>query len=108
KLSSENPVKEGFARTAVRFHLNLPQGGFWGRRHWALLPARAPAGGENPQGFHPFANSILAGKSAAGRQSTPLRRLCAPCIATPAGAQCRRKGVLCLPRTMPDWGKMNR
>ncbi|MDR1230881.1 MAG: hypothetical protein LBK61_05720, partial [Spirochaetaceae bacterium] len=54
KLSSENPVKEGFARTAVRFHLNLPQGGFWGRRHWALLPAfcrlRGVAGRPPPPG----------------------------------------------------------
>ncbi|MDR1230104.1 MAG: hypothetical protein LBK61_01755 [Spirochaetaceae bacterium] len=40
----------------------------------------APAGGENPQGFHPFANPtpILAGNQRHGRQSTPLRRLCFP------------------------------
>ncbi|MDR1231412.1 MAG: hypothetical protein LBK61_08425 [Spirochaetaceae bacterium] len=25
--------------------------------------------------------------------------------ASPSGAQCRRKGVLCLPGTMPDWGE---
>ncbi|MDR1232419.1 MAG: hypothetical protein LBK61_13580, partial [Spirochaetaceae bacterium] len=40
----------------------------------------APAGGENPQGFHPFVNTspILAEESAAGRQNTVMRRLCFP------------------------------
>jgi hypothetical protein len=40
----------------------------------------APAGGENPSGFHPFANPapVLAGRSAAGRQNTVMRRLCFP------------------------------
>ncbi|MDR1232532.1 MAG: hypothetical protein LBK61_14155 [Spirochaetaceae bacterium] len=35
-------------------------------------PWNTPAGGENPQGFHPFANlsPILAEESAAGRQNT--------------------------------------
>ncbi|MDR1232042.1 MAG: hypothetical protein LBK61_11675 [Spirochaetaceae bacterium] len=47
----------------------------------------APAGGANPTGFHPIANHFLLVKpvpdsgreSAAGRQSTPLWRLCFPC-----------------------------
>ncbi|MDR1231114.1 MAG: hypothetical protein LBK61_06915 [Spirochaetaceae bacterium] len=51
----------------------------------------APAGGENPQGFHPFANHIrcescpflnptpiLAGNQRHGRQNTVMRRLCFP------------------------------
>ncbi|MDR1232314.1 MAG: hypothetical protein LBK61_13050 [Spirochaetaceae bacterium] len=39
-----------------------------------------PAGGENPQGFHPFVKPlpVLAGRSAAGRQNTVMRRLCFP------------------------------
>ncbi|MDR1231022.1 MAG: hypothetical protein LBK61_06445, partial [Spirochaetaceae bacterium] len=43
-------------------------------------PRRAPAGGENPSGFHPVANHspILAEESAAGRQNTVMRRLCFP------------------------------
>ncbi|MDR1232600.1 MAG: hypothetical protein LBK61_14510 [Spirochaetaceae bacterium] len=69
---------------------------------------RVPAGGENPQGFHPFVNHIspmrnispiLAGNQRlAGR--TPPYGGCA----SPSGAQCRHKGVFCLPGTMPDWG----
>ncbi|MDR1232044.1 MAG: hypothetical protein LBK61_11685 [Spirochaetaceae bacterium] len=37
-------------------------------------------GAQTLPGFHPFANlsPILAEESAAGRQSTPLRRLCFP------------------------------
>ncbi|MDR1229771.1 MAG: hypothetical protein LBK61_00050 [Spirochaetaceae bacterium] len=43
-------------------------------------PADCPAGGENPAGFHPIVKPlpILAERTAAGRQSTPLRRLCFP------------------------------
>jgi hypothetical protein len=42
---------------------------------------KAPAGGENPSGFHPVANPtpILAEESAAGRQNTVMRRGCFPC-----------------------------
>ncbi|MDR1231862.1 MAG: hypothetical protein LBK61_10735, partial [Spirochaetaceae bacterium] len=46
------------------------------------MPLRsAAARGENPSGFHPFANlsPILAEESAAGRQNTVMRRLCFPC-----------------------------
>ncbi|MDR1230497.1 MAG: hypothetical protein LBK61_03740 [Spirochaetaceae bacterium] len=44
------------------------------------LPLRSvPAGSENPLGFHPFVDPILAGRSAEGRQNTPLWRLCFPC-----------------------------
>ncbi|MDR1231929.1 MAG: hypothetical protein LBK61_11090 [Spirochaetaceae bacterium] len=50
-----------------------------------VLPLRsAPAGGENPLGFHPFViplvkpTPILAEESAAGRQNTVMRRLCFP------------------------------
>jgi hypothetical protein len=52
-------------------------------------PLIAPAGGENPTGFHPFANSppILAEELAAGRQNTAMRRLCFPygCAMPPHG-----------------------
>ncbi|MDR1231897.1 MAG: hypothetical protein LBK61_10925, partial [Spirochaetaceae bacterium] len=41
------PVKEGFARAAVRFHLNLPQGRFWGCRRRALLRVRDLRAGSN-------------------------------------------------------------
>ncbi|MDR1230582.1 MAG: hypothetical protein LBK61_04170 [Spirochaetaceae bacterium] len=66
---------------------------------------RVPAGGENPAGFHPIANltPILAeNQRQAGR--TPPYGGCA----SPSGAQCRHKGVFCLPGTMPDWGEMNK
>ncbi|MDR1230093.1 MAG: hypothetical protein LBK61_01690 [Spirochaetaceae bacterium] len=69
---------------------------FWSKeqrhgRQNTPLRRTAPAGGENPQGFHPFANHfrcescpdlnhtpILAEESAAGRQNTVMRRLCFP------------------------------
>ncbi|MDR1230396.1 MAG: hypothetical protein LBK61_03220 [Spirochaetaceae bacterium] len=46
------------------------------------LTADCPAGGENPQGFHPFAkpSPILAEESAAGRQNTVMR-------SAPAGSE---------------------
>ncbi|MDR1231704.1 MAG: hypothetical protein LBK61_09915 [Spirochaetaceae bacterium] len=61
-------------------------------RHLREGPLRsAPAGGENPSSFHPFANHfrcescpdlnttpILAEESAAGRQNTVMWRLCFP------------------------------
>ncbi|MDR1230183.1 MAG: hypothetical protein LBK61_02155 [Spirochaetaceae bacterium] len=59
----------------------------------------APAGSENPQGFHPFTKQtpILAENQRwAGRIPS-----CGGC-ASPAGAQCRRMTVFCLPGTMPD------
>ncbi|MDR1230621.1 MAG: hypothetical protein LBK61_04380 [Spirochaetaceae bacterium] len=45
-----------------------------------------PAGGENPQGFHPVVNhfrcetypQFWSKEQRHGRQSTPLRRLCFP------------------------------
>jgi hypothetical protein len=60
---------------------------------------RAAARGENPLGFHPFVDIIrlwLEDQRRAGR--TPP---CGGC-ASPSGAQCRRRVVFCLPRTMPD------
>ncbi|MDR1231328.1 MAG: hypothetical protein LBK61_08000 [Spirochaetaceae bacterium] len=73
--------------------------------------AECPAGGENPSGFHPFANHfrletcpdvnltpILAEKSAAGRQNTVMWRLCFPC----GRALPPHDGILPAV-TMPDW-----
>ncbi|MDR1232100.1 MAG: hypothetical protein LBK61_11975 [Spirochaetaceae bacterium] len=53
----------------------------------AAVGRSAPAGSENPQGFHPFAqlSPILAEIAAAGRQNTPLWRLCAPLHGKPFG-----------------------
>ncbi|MDR1230849.1 MAG: hypothetical protein LBK61_05555 [Spirochaetaceae bacterium] len=112
----------------------------------------APAGGENPQGFHPFAKPSRlesypnSGRRNSGRQECPcgerkpagFSSLCEsyplgfhPCFcpipysgrrnsgmagrappyggcASPSGAQCRHKGVLCLPGTMPDRGRMDK
>ncbi|MDR1229818.1 MAG: hypothetical protein LBK61_00285, partial [Spirochaetaceae bacterium] len=73
----------------------------------------APAGSENPQGFHPFVESIpvLAGNQPgfhpcfnpipnSGRRNSGMAGRAPPYggCASPSGAQCRRKGVLCLPR----------
>ncbi|MDR1230404.1 MAG: hypothetical protein LBK61_03260, partial [Spirochaetaceae bacterium] len=67
----------------------------------------SPAVGENPQGFHPcfshpFVKPLPAfwprNQRQAGR--TPPYGGCA----SPSGAQCRHKGVFCLPGTMPDRG----
>jgi hypothetical protein len=80
-LSSENPVKEGSVRTAVRFHLNLPQGGFWGRCHWALLSAhRKPLRGAKTQRVFILLRILFGScrKSAADGQNTVMRRLCFP------------------------------
>ncbi|MDR1229767.1 MAG: hypothetical protein LBK61_00030 [Spirochaetaceae bacterium] len=51
----------------------------------AVLPRTAPAGGENPAGFHPFFSHsfvkplpVLVEGTAAGRQNTVMRRLCLP------------------------------
>ncbi|MDR1231197.1 MAG: hypothetical protein LBK61_07335 [Spirochaetaceae bacterium] len=56
----------------------LPQ--FWPRNQRS-----APAGSENPTGFHPIANHIRyesypdsGRESAAGRQNIAMRRLCFP------------------------------
>ncbi|MDR1229845.1 MAG: hypothetical protein LBK61_00425 [Spirochaetaceae bacterium] len=56
----------------------------------------APAGGENPQGFHPCFRSIPN----SGRKSSGMADRAPPYggCASPSGAQCRHKGVLCLPR----------
>ncbi|MDR1231432.1 MAG: hypothetical protein LBK61_08530, partial [Spirochaetaceae bacterium] len=84
---------------------------FWprisgGRARYALavLPRTAPAGGENPAGFHPFVSHpivkplpVLAGNQ---RQAGRIPS-CGGC-ASPSGAQCRRMTVFCLPGTMPD------
>jgi hypothetical protein len=62
----------------------------------------APAGGENPTGFHSLVNPIPDScRESAGAGRTPPYGGCA----SPSGAQCRHKGVLCLPGTMPDWGE---
>ncbi|MDR1231924.1 MAG: hypothetical protein LBK61_11060 [Spirochaetaceae bacterium] len=65
----------------------------------------APAGGANPSGFHPFANPtpVLAGNQRQAGRAPPYGG-----CASPSGAQCRHKGVLCLPGTMPDWGEMDK
>ncbi|MDR1230148.1 MAG: hypothetical protein LBK61_01980 [Spirochaetaceae bacterium] len=55
-----------------------------------------------PIRFSPIPNSCRKNSGMAGR--APPYGGCA----SPSGAQCRRKGVLCLPGTMPDWGRMNR
>jgi hypothetical protein len=47
ELSSENPEKEGSARTAVRFHLGPPCGGFWDGGCRALLRTCGPHAGSN-------------------------------------------------------------
>ncbi|MDR1230309.1 MAG: hypothetical protein LBK61_02785 [Spirochaetaceae bacterium] len=109
------------------------------------LAADCPAGGENPQGFHPFVNlsPILAGNQrsapAGGENPAGFSSLCESHIpdakhipdanlplfwprnrrqagrippyggcASPSGAQCRHKGVFCLPGTMPDRGGRNK
>ncbi|MDR1230782.1 MAG: hypothetical protein LBK61_05215 [Spirochaetaceae bacterium] len=101
-------------------------------------PADCPAGGENPQGFHPCVShpcvkpipdsgrksSGMAGRASlvaecpcrgrklagvsslrgtsprSGRKSSGMAGISPPYggCASPAGAQCRHKGVLCLPR----------
>ncbi|MDR1230002.1 MAG: hypothetical protein LBK61_01230 [Spirochaetaceae bacterium] len=68
-------------------------------------PADCPAGGENPQGFHPFAEPIpvLVESTAAGRQNTVMRRLWLP----RGRAKPPHDGILPAV-TMPDWGEMNR
>jgi hypothetical protein len=69
-----------------------------------FIPLGAPAGGENPQGFHPFVGfHVITGRSPEGGQRAVMRRLCAPCMATPSGAQRRRMAACCPPRTMPDY-----
>ncbi|MDR1232058.1 MAG: hypothetical protein LBK61_11760 [Spirochaetaceae bacterium] len=65
----------------------------------------APAGSENPLGFHPFVKPFPNScRESAGTGRIPS---CGGC-ASPAGAQCRRMTVFCPPRTMPDWGGMNK
>ncbi|MDR1231695.1 MAG: hypothetical protein LBK61_09870 [Spirochaetaceae bacterium] len=59
-----------------------------------------PAGGENPLGFHPFANlsPILVEGTAAGRQNTVMRWLCFP-----FGRAMPPHGGILPAVTMPDW-----
>ncbi|MDR1232088.1 MAG: hypothetical protein LBK61_11915 [Spirochaetaceae bacterium] len=58
----------------------------------------APAGGENPLGFHPFVKPVPD----SCRESAGTGRIPSCGCASPAGAQCRRMTVFCPPRTMPD------
>ncbi|MDR1230736.1 MAG: hypothetical protein LBK61_04975 [Spirochaetaceae bacterium] len=68
--------------------------------------ADCPAGGVNPQGFHPCFRPIPD----SGRKSSGMAGRAPPYggCASPSGAQCRHKGVLCLPGTMPNWGEMDK
>ncbi|MDR1230096.1 MAG: hypothetical protein LBK61_01705 [Spirochaetaceae bacterium] len=71
------------------------------------MPLRnAPAGGENPAGFHPFVKTLPN----SGRKSSGMAGISPPYggCAYPAGAQCRRKGVLCLPRRCRIGERMNK
>ncbi|MDR1231237.1 MAG: hypothetical protein LBK61_07535 [Spirochaetaceae bacterium] len=81
----------------------------------AVLPRTAPAGGENPSGFHPFAKHFLlesypdsGRESAAGRQNTVMWRLCAPLHGKPFGRAMPPHDGILPAVTMPDWGRMNR
>ncbi|MDR1230910.1 MAG: hypothetical protein LBK61_05865 [Spirochaetaceae bacterium] len=65
---------------------------------WRLFPCR----GRKPAGFHPFVKPIPN----SGRRNSGKAGISPPYggCAYPSGAQCRRKGVICLPGTMLDWG----
>ncbi|MDR1230785.1 MAG: hypothetical protein LBK61_05230 [Spirochaetaceae bacterium] len=94
-------------RTYPRFRLKISGGR--ARYAAAALPLRnAPAGGENPSGFHPIViplvkpTPVLAEESAAGRQNTVMWRLCFPC-----GCAMPPHGGILPAVTMPDRGGMN-
>ncbi|MDR1231072.1 MAG: hypothetical protein LBK61_06700, partial [Spirochaetaceae bacterium] len=61
------------------------------------LTADCPAGGENPQGFHPFfSHPFVKPLPNSDRRSSGMAVRAPPYggCASPSGAQCRRKGVL--------------
>jgi hypothetical protein len=58
--------------------------------------AECPCGGRKPVGFSSL-NPILAENQRWADRAPPYGG-----CASPSGAQCRHKGVLCPPRTMPD------
>ncbi|MDR1230005.1 MAG: hypothetical protein LBK61_01245 [Spirochaetaceae bacterium] len=58
-------------------------------------------GAKTLPGFHPFAPIPILAENQRWAGRAPPYGGCA----SPSGAQCRRKGVLCLPGTMPDWGE---
>ncbi|MDR1231148.1 MAG: hypothetical protein LBK61_07085 [Spirochaetaceae bacterium] len=66
----------------------------------------APAGGENPQGFHPFVKPIPN----SGRKNSGMAGISPPYggIAHPKGKHSRRKGVICLPRRCRIGERMNK
>ncbi|MDR1231046.1 MAG: hypothetical protein LBK61_06570 [Spirochaetaceae bacterium] len=57
-----------------------------------LVP-ECPCGGRKPFGFSSLLESGFVGRSAGAGRAPPYGG-----CAYPSGAQCRRKGVLCLPR----------
>ncbi|MDR1231441.1 MAG: hypothetical protein LBK61_08575 [Spirochaetaceae bacterium] len=69
------------------------------------LMAECPAGRRKPAWF----SSLRGTSPRSGRKSSGMAGRAPPHggCASPSGAQCRHKGVLCLPGTMPDWGRMN-
>ncbi|MDR1230078.1 MAG: hypothetical protein LBK61_01615 [Spirochaetaceae bacterium] len=69
-------------------------------------PADCPAGSENPAGF----SSHLRCYSSYNRKSSGMAGRAPPYggCDSPSGAQCRHTGVLCLPGTIQDWGRMNK
>ncbi|MDR1232397.1 MAG: hypothetical protein LBK61_13470 [Spirochaetaceae bacterium] len=62
-----------------------------------------PSPGRKPAGF----SSRCESYPYSGRESAGAGTLYGGC-ASPAGAQCRRMTVFCLPGTMPDRGGMDR
>ncbi|MDR1231038.1 MAG: hypothetical protein LBK61_06530 [Spirochaetaceae bacterium] len=68
-------------------------------------PAGLPCRGRKPSGFSSYRKAYPH----SGRKSSGMAGRAPPYggCASPSGAQCRHKGVLCLPGTMPDWGEMN-
>ncbi|MDR1230129.1 MAG: hypothetical protein LBK61_01885 [Spirochaetaceae bacterium] len=76
---------------------------FWPRnqRRAGRIPScGVPCGGENPAGF----SSLLRGYSSYNRNISGMAGISPPYggCASPSGAQCRHKGVICLPGTMLD------
>ncbi|MDR1231834.1 MAG: hypothetical protein LBK61_10590 [Spirochaetaceae bacterium] len=76
----------------------------------AVLPQSALPGAKTRRVFIPLQNlPLLESCPNSGRRNSGMAGRIPSCggCASPAGAQCRRMTVFCLPGTMPDWGEMN-